>query len=659
MFTKLRVVSLGTTLFTTVAAATLTSCASTAKEQSINLTTISASKVDTNNPDQIGTRPITVIADVHGDFATMFKLLKKAQIIDDDGNWMAGNRILVSLGDLIDRGPDSRQILDFYMLLEQQAKEAGGAFEMALGNHEVMNIRGDLRYVSKAEFAAFAGDEPKELRKEVYEDYLRYSKKDDTEESLAKFNKLYPPGFFGHINAYAPDGKYGQWLLKKNIILKIQNKLFAHGGFSQELPRTNKNVEEINAQLLQDLEEYSRLWRELIDAGLFKYYFSKYEQRDVAQALVDGKIQSRALKKRSTIKKAKKFVKLADSLLFSSFGPTWYRGNMYCHEYSEENTVNEVLNYFNANQIFLGHTPDDSLQVRSRFGGKVIMLDTGMSQAYYKGNPSVVDITNNQLKVLNINDDQNKQPMVDPVRKPVSPNGFTDEYLINYYQNAKVTAQKELGDFYTNPIRLTFDLNGKQHRAIFKYLDTDKKLEDKRWGKAGNFADRYIYDLAAYKLDRLLGLNMVPFVMEYKHDGKDGILQYWVEDSVSNTQLIEEKRKLKGYCTKESGRELMQIFDWLIYNEDRNTGNELYTEDDAQLWLIDHTRAFRVKNSLPKYDNEVSERLTPPNNISSAFKEMLLKLDKENLKKALGKHLHRKQIDSILKRRNLILERLN
>ncbi|NVJ66562.1 MAG: metallophosphoesterase [Gammaproteobacteria bacterium] len=611
------------------------------------------------NSSQLDNQPITVMADVHGDFATMLQLLQQANIVNKDGNWSAGNRILISLGDLVDRGPDSRQILDFFMQLEQQAAQAGGAFLMVLGNHEVMNIRGDLRYVSEAEFAAFANDEPAGLRDEVYKDYLLYSKLDDNEESLAKFNKLYPPGFFGHVKAYAPDGKYGRWLLGKNIMLRQDGKLFAHGGFSHELPKTGQSLEQINQQLMLELEEYSRLWRELIDAGLFKYYFSKHDQKEVAQALVDGKIQSRALKKRSTIKKAQKFVKLADSLLFDSFGPTWYRGNMYCHEFSEELTINSVLNYFGANQIFLGHTPDNSLKVRSRFGGKVIMLDTGMSQSYYKGNPSVVNLTANGLQVLNINDANNKQPLVDAVRKPISPNGFSDDYLRDYYQKAKVTAEKELGDFYTNPIRLTFDLDGKQHRAIFKYLDTDQNLEDKRWNKVGNFADRFIYDLAAFELDRLLGLNMVPFVMEYKHDGKTGILQYWVEDSVSKSELIMEKRALDGYCTQSAARDLMQIFDWLIFNEDRNTGNELYTEDDAQLWLIDHTRAFRVKNSLPKYDTEVFERLTPPQTISPSYKERLLSLNSDNLKQALGKYLHRKQIDSILKRRDLILERLD
>ncbi|WP_251359268.1 metallophosphoesterase [Kangiella sp. TOML190] len=596
-------------------------------------------------------KPMTVMADVHGDYQTMITLLQAGKIIDEKLNWIAGDRIFVSLGDLLDRGPDSRKILDFFMQLEVQAEKAGGAFYMVLGNHEVMNIRGDLRYVSDAEYASFADIELAEKRQSVYQDFLDYSSLKDNAESKAKFTNLYPLGYFGLVQAYSPDGHYGRWLLSKDFILSQQNKLFAHGGFSPKLLATGLSEQQLNQQFRDELTQYATLWRELTEAGLFKYYFNKLDRHDVAQSLIDGKIRSRALNKRSIRKKAREFITLSDSLIFDSFGPTWYRGNMYCHEFSEELTVDHALNYFNANQIFLGHTPDKSRLVRSRFDGKVIMLDTGMLQSHYKGHPSLVQIDTAGLKVLNLHDSANTQPTPDPVRKPLYANDLGDAQLAPFYQKAKVVEEKTLGDFYTRPLRLTFELDGKQRRAIFKYLDTDPKLEDKRWKRIGNYADRFVYDIAAYKLDRLLGLNMVPFTMEYRYKNMKGILQYWIEDSVSKSELIQEKRKLSGFCSQKSSRDIMQIFDWLIHNEDRNTGNELYTEKNAQLWLIDHTRAFRVKNAL--FQNE---RFKPPTKISFSFQKALQALNREELNKALGDYLQSQQINSILKRRDNIIE---
>lgn len=610
----------------------------------------SSQVIQSQAPKQL---PMVVIADIHGDYQSLIKLLRKTEIIDQNLNWSGGERYLVSLGDLLDRGPDSRKVLDLFIQLEEQAHQSGGSLQMVMGNHEAMNIRGDLRYVSKEEFAAFAADEDSSKRLSVYKDYLSYSNSKDTQESLEKFSQLYPEGYFGLVDAFAPNGKYGSWLLKRGFILKLQNKLFAHGGYSKKLIETGLNIRELNQQFRSDLITYSNLWRELIDDGLFKYYFSKKERVGIAKALIRGEVKSRKLNKRSIKKKAEQFIKASEALIFDSKGPTWYRGNLYCHEYSESKNIDDTLEYFDATQIFLGHTPDKSRLVRSRFNGKVIMLDTGMLQTHYKGHPSAVLIDDDDLSIVNIDDPSNKAPSHDPVRKPLHPNGFSDETLRDYYSKAKVVSEKPLGDFYTKPLRLSFEHQGIKRKAIFKYLDTDPNLEDKRWKRIGNFADRFIYELAAFELDRLLNLNMIPFTMPYKHNKMNGVLQYWVEDSVSKSDLIKSKSKLSGYCSNDEAKELMVIFDWLIYNEDRNTGNELYTEDDGQLWLIDHTRAFRVKNNLPEY-----KRFKPATYLSDSFREKLLSLDSATLQKKVGNYLNRKQIKSLLTRRDLILKRL-
>ncbi len=100
---------------------------------------------------------VVAFGDVHGAYADWTALLKELGVIDASLNWSGGKTHLVSLGDLIDRGPGSRQVVELLMKLDAQADAAGGAVHMVLGNHEVMVMTGDLRYVSAARIRRFRG----------------------------------------------------------------------------------------------------------------------------------------------------------------------------------------------------------------------------------------------------------------------------------------------------------------------------------------------------------------------------------------------------------------------------------------------------------------------------------------------------------------------
>jgi hypothetical protein len=154
---------------------------------------------------------VVAFGDVHGAFAELTALLEQARLIDESLDWQGGTTHLVSLGDLLDRGDDSRRVLDLLMKLEGQAAAAGGRVHVVLGNHEVMNLTGDLRYVSAGEFAAFAtADEG-----------------DGTADE--------PRGFRGHRAAFAPGGRYGAWLRNRPALLVIGDTAFVHGGIGPGL----------------------------------------------------------------------------------------------------------------------------------------------------------------------------------------------------------------------------------------------------------------------------------------------------------------------------------------------------------------------------------------------------------------------------------------
>ena len=118
---------------------------------------------------------VVAFGDVPGAYTGWTTMLGELGVVEADLNWSGGTTHLVSLGDLIDRGPDSRKVVELLMKLDAQAEQAGGAVHMVLGNHEVMVMTGDLRYVSPAEFAAFSGDEIQADRDALYAEYRAFN----------------------------------------------------------------------------------------------------------------------------------------------------------------------------------------------------------------------------------------------------------------------------------------------------------------------------------------------------------------------------------------------------------------------------------------------------------------------------------------------------
>src|SRR5215470_6518739 len=118
--------------------------------------------------------PIVAIGDVHGDFQDFVAILQHTNLIDKQNHWTGGKTTLVQVGDLLDRGPAPRQVLDLLMSLEEEAPKDGGRVVPLLGNHEMMNIMGDLRYVTPANYASFADSDSESRRQSAFKDYLKW-----------------------------------------------------------------------------------------------------------------------------------------------------------------------------------------------------------------------------------------------------------------------------------------------------------------------------------------------------------------------------------------------------------------------------------------------------------------------------------------------------
>ncbi|SEK64437.1 Calcineurin-like phosphoesterase [Colwellia chukchiensis] len=153
---------------------------------------------------------VAASSDFHGQYQLMLRLLKNNNIVDQQGHWSFGNGHFVITGDVFDRGDKVTEILWFLYRLEQEAEQAGGKLHLLLGNHEVMVLNGDLRY--------------------VHDKYLHVSKR----LNIA-YQQLYGKGTV-----------LGDWLRTKAVLVKINNMLFTHGGFHPSLVTEQRSLQAIN-----------------------------------------------------------------------------------------------------------------------------------------------------------------------------------------------------------------------------------------------------------------------------------------------------------------------------------------------------------------------------------------------------------------------------
>src|SRR6185436_7607553 len=112
---------------------------------------------------------IVAVGDLHGDYSAWFDIARDARLIDPKGRWVGGNTTLVQLGDVTDRAPDSLKIIRSLQQLAKQAPRSRGKVVVVLGNHEAMNLLGDLRYTTPGEFTAFTDGRSTERRERAYQ----------------------------------------------------------------------------------------------------------------------------------------------------------------------------------------------------------------------------------------------------------------------------------------------------------------------------------------------------------------------------------------------------------------------------------------------------------------------------------------------------------
>ncbi|CBZ50434.1 metallophosphoesterase, related [Neospora caninum Liverpool] len=160
---------------------------------------------------------ILAVGDLHGDIGNTMLLLYGAGVVDEDGNWIGGDSLLIQTGDVVDRGPDGKRIYDYLSTLSAQAKERGGKIVQLLGNHDVMNVCGDFRYAHPAETMEFGGAA-------------------------------------GRRQQFMDDGHYGKMLRSFPASIKVNGVIFAHAGIPSEFAAVGlgKLTQQLHEELADD-----------------------------------------------------------------------------------------------------------------------------------------------------------------------------------------------------------------------------------------------------------------------------------------------------------------------------------------------------------------------------------------------------------------------
>jgi hypothetical protein len=214
--------------------------------------------------------------------------------------------------------------------------------------------------------------------------------------------------------------------------------------------------------------------------------------------------------------------------------------------------------------------------------------------------------------------------------------------------NAEVVQKKSLGVGVTNSEKAVLSDGKLQHEAHIQTIDVQNNSFTSSRGTELNFKDSYKFNIAAYRLDKIMDINMIPVSVVRKVAGKTSAVTWWVDDKMFD-DVDRKKQGIEPPNQDDWNKQMyvVRVFDQLIYNTDRNLGN-LVIDKQWRMWMIDHTRAFRLQTKLQNEKNLVM--------CDRKLLASLRKLDQDTLEEHLLPFLTKGEVKALLTRRDLIVK---
>ncbi len=354
---------------------------------------------------------LVAVGDVHGDYDALVAILQQAGLIDEHLHWIGRGATLVQTGDFLDRGAKCRDVLDLLMALEVEAPLKGGRVVTLLGNHEAMNIIGDLRY-AEAMYPNFADKNSEKRRRAGYDAFFAWQRERSfagrrpaTEnvsfaDAEATWMKAHPQGYLEQREAMSPSGTYGRWLRERPAVVKIGSTLFVHGGISTDLAGWKPDA--IVEHVRSEVKLFDDLKQRFVQQKILLPNFTLEEATAAVRAELEfrkAELAHKMAKQNSnpsnppqTFEAEEKLIQYLTMFLgYNNWfivhpsGPLWFRGYANWSETEGAAHLDKLLADLGVSQIVVGHTPQQDGRIASRFGGRVFLIDTGMLSSYYSG----------------------------------------------------------------------------------------------------------------------------------------------------------------------------------------------------------------------------------------------------------------------------------
>lgn len=297
---------------------------------------------------------IVVVGDLHGAYDQFVRILKGTGVVDDGLKWIGKDTHLVQIGDVLDRGDRAKDIFDLLIRLESEAEAAGGKVHTLIGNHEEMNLANTAfeheGYITPKQFTSFVSERykknmEKKFRRKPGRKKGRISEYDFSEEWKRVIDKArtYSKDK-GRMNYYRNLNRlYGDWILSKNVAIKINGIVFVHAGITEGF--MNWSLPELNSRYREELDAIRKaiLTERMPKIRVFEMVF--YNARN---------------------------------------GPLWTRDFIQFSQKEYQDDVDRILENYMADYMVIGHSPLylDGKNVPSKFQGKIWVVDTGIGDYY-------------------------------------------------------------------------------------------------------------------------------------------------------------------------------------------------------------------------------------------------------------------------------------
>lgn len=361
---------------------------------------------------------VIAIGEVQCAANTVTSLLRGLGLIDEQNHWSGGDTILVQTGDLMDGGENLRSTLDLFMRIQEEASAAGGRVIALLGNHEVMNIIGELGSVNYMTYAQFADANSESRQRQAFQDYVawrqRRAKDLEGPEFIAEANletewmAAHPPGWVEYVESMRPDGVYGAWLRTLPVAIEIDDVLYVHGGISPEMKGTD--IEEMNQQAVEEISYFDNVREAMVNEGLC---LPTASVREMVEVVKDEVKYVNSLKPSKRTNRNPRMVRatqlddltgLGSWLVLNETGPVWFKEIPRWDEEEHRSEMAEILDSVGVEKMVTGQSDTKKHLICARFDNRVLLTSVNLSDEPWAGGgkPAALEIDDGVYTVVTL-----------------------------------------------------------------------------------------------------------------------------------------------------------------------------------------------------------------------------------------------------------------